>query len=247
MEENPKVTKSPPAKPVVKAKAKTPVKPKVSLIDNGDGTITDPNTGLMWKQTDAWLDMHRFYHWGNHREYVDHVNKEKFSGYDNWRIPSKAEALSLHDKEKECLDKNGSPFFVDPLFAPGGVGNTWISECTDEKITRYDWKTGIDTVYPIDDIWASIRLVRKEGEAPPLPVGGKEPEPVNEEDEAKPAQTKASAKPTPSLEAPLTEKPDSDQAKTGPTPKKGGYSADEKVELLKRAKAHAKAVQSRKG
>ena len=29
------------------------------LVDNGDGTITDPNTGFMWKKTDTWLDVKR--------------------------------------------------------------------------------------------------------------------------------------------------------------------------------------------
>ena len=33
------------------------------LIDNDDGTITDPNSGYMWKKTDAWLDVKKFYMW----------------------------------------------------------------------------------------------------------------------------------------------------------------------------------------
>ena len=31
------------------------------LVDNEDGTITDPNSGLTWKKTDAWLDKKVFY------------------------------------------------------------------------------------------------------------------------------------------------------------------------------------------
>lgn len=151
------------AKPAA-AKAIPPKKkqePKKPLVDNDDGTITDPNTGLMWKKSDAWIDDHKFYDWFRHREYVDKINKEKFAGYEDWRIPSKAEALTLFDKTKKCLDKNGSSFFVDPIFEAGGAGNAWISECSDDRIVRYDWKTGIDTEYPTKDIWASMRLVRK--------------------------------------------------------------------------------------
>ena len=83
------------AKPATAKKSVPELKP---LTDNGDGTVTDPNTGLIWKKTDAWLDTHKFYTWQAHREYVDNINKEKFAGYDNWRIPSKAEALTLVDK-----------------------------------------------------------------------------------------------------------------------------------------------------
>jgi len=30
------------------------------FVDNGDGSITDPNSGLTWKKTDAWLDKKLF-------------------------------------------------------------------------------------------------------------------------------------------------------------------------------------------
>ena len=83
--------------------------PKEPLADNGDGTITDPNTGLMWKKADAWNDMHVFYTWGKHAEYVNKVNKDKFAGYSDWRIPDKKEAATLIEKDKEVMDKYGIP------------------------------------------------------------------------------------------------------------------------------------------
>lgn len=160
--ENPSVPAKPAAaQPAAKAPPKKEVKPKEPLTDNGDETITDPASGLMWKKSDAWIDTKKYYTWAQHQEYVDKINADKFGGYDDWRIPSKAEALTLFDKTKKCADKNGSTFCVDPIFESGGAGNTWISECSDEQIIRYDWKTGVDTPYPTKDIWASMRLVRK--------------------------------------------------------------------------------------
>jgi hypothetical protein len=147
--------------------AKKPVPELKPLVDNGDGTITDPNSELIWKKTDAWLDTHKFYTWQAHRDYVDEINKEKFAGYDNWRIPSKNEASTLVDKTggKLCEDKNGTMFPIDPIFEAGCVSNTWILECSDEKIIRYDLKIGIDTAYPGKDVWGSLRLLSKPGEA----------------------------------------------------------------------------------
>jgi hypothetical protein len=172
--ENP-ITESKPAVVTEKkpAPAKKPVPELKPLIDNGDGTITDPNSELIWKKTDAWLDTHKFYTWQAHRDYVDKINKEKFAGYDNWRIPSKNEASTLVDKTggKLCEDKNGTMFPIDPIFEAGCVSNTWILECSDEKIIRYDLKIGIDTAYPGKDVWGSLRLLSKPGEASVKVVG----------------------------------------------------------------------------
>jgi uncharacterized protein DUF1566 len=154
------------AKPAPKAPPKPAAKPKVEkkpLIDNQDGTLTDPNSGLMWKQTDAWLDTHKFYTWQEQPGYVEKFNKEKFAGYSDWRIPTKAEAMTLVEKgrKERVIDKNGTPFPFDPVFTEGCVSNTWISECTEEEVVRFDFKIGSDFKYPPAEIWASIRLVRE--------------------------------------------------------------------------------------
>ncbi len=238
-------------KPKVAAKAKPAAKEKVPakpLVDNGDGTVTDPNSELMWKKSDAWIDMHKFYLWSTHREYVDKFNKEKFAGYDNWRIPSKAEAMTIFDKTKECMDKNGTLFPLDPVFEAGGASNTWISECSDDKIIRFDGKIGVDTPYPTQDVWSSMRLVRKEGEAPPAPVG-KEAEAIEVEAAPVAAET-ADAKAAPASAKPAAPATAAKAASGGgtpaPTPKKE-FSSAEKAAMLARAKAHAAEKRARKG
>ena len=226
------------AKPKVAAKKEKPAAPP--LVDNGDGTVTDPNSGLMWKKSDAWLDMHQFYTWMDHRQYVDKFNKEKFAGYDNWRIPSKAEAATIFDKTKECMDKNGTMYSVDPIFDAGGASNTWISECSDDNIIRYDFKVGVDTPYPTQDVWATMRLLRKEGEAA-VPVGA---EPDTVEAKSAPADAKggeADAKPA----APKPAKVSSGNNVPGATPRYD-RSHEEKDALIKRARAHAADVKKRK-
>jgi hypothetical protein len=147
------------AKPAPKAAAKPKVEKK-PLIDNGDGTITDPNTGLMWKKTDAWNDTEKFYTWAQAPEYVDKINGEKFAGHADWRIPSKAEAASLVDKTKKNMDKNGTEYPFDPIFELGAAAVTWITECSEEKVVRFDYKIGAEFTYPPAEIWSSIRLVR---------------------------------------------------------------------------------------
>ncbi len=178
------------AKPAPKAAAKPKVEKK-PLIDNKNGTITDPNSGLMWKQSDAWMDMHKFYTWKDHPEYVDKFNQEKFAGHSDWRIPSKADAMTLVEKGRKemVVDKNGTPFPFDPIFTDGCVSNTWISECTEEEVIRFDFKIGSDFKYPPAEIWASIRLVRD--------VAPKKEEAPAEESKKEEAPKEESKEPTP--------------------------------------------------
>ena len=212
------------------------------LVDNNDGTITDPNSGLTWKKTDAWLDKKQFYTWQDHHQYVDWVNKnnDEFGGYDNWRIPTKAEALTLFDKTgvKQLMDKNGTFYPIDPIFAAGGASNTWITECSDEKIIRMDLKIGLDTPYPTTDVWSSMRLVRKEGEATAKASAALPTEAIPEKALVVEAET-AEATPTPV-------KKSSGNFVPGPKPRKD-FSSEEKAAMLKRAKAHAAEVKARKG
>lgn len=64
----------------------------LSYTDNGDGTVTDHNTGLMWeKKTDniryTWRDA-----------FVVHVaglNAPSFAGYTDWRMPNVKELASI--------------------------------------------------------------------------------------------------------------------------------------------------------
>jgi len=216
------------------APGKKPVPELKPFADNGDGTVTDPNTGLIWKQADAWLDTHKFYTWQDHRTYVDQINKEKHAGIDNWRIPNKQEASTLVDKTgtKSCEDKNGTMFPLDPIFDAGCVANTWISECSDDQIIRYDLKIGLDTPYPGNDVWSSMRLVSKPGEASAA-VGEKPTpaEPVAEGD--KPAAQGSTAKTDAATVAPKS-------SGSGPRPVSPAPVSEElKATFRARAKAWA--------
>ncbi len=99
-----------------------------------------------------------------------------------------------------------------------------------------DLKIGLDTPYPNNDVWSSMRLVRKEGEA-----AAKSSAPVVEEKAAEvPAAVAEAAKPA------AAPKKSSGNFVPGPTPRKD-FSDAEKSAMLKRARAHAAEVKARKG
>jgi hypothetical protein len=62
---------------------------QASLIDNGDGTVTDTTTGLMWQQAEAgemtW------------EEALEYCNDLSLAGHNDWRLPNRNELQSLVD------------------------------------------------------------------------------------------------------------------------------------------------------
>ena len=71
----------------------------LSYTDNGDGTITDNNTGLMWeKQSDDGTihDKDNTYTWANaFAVHIAGLNAAAFGGHTDWRLPNVKELQSI--------------------------------------------------------------------------------------------------------------------------------------------------------
>lgn len=59
-----------------------------SYTDNGDGTVTDNNTGLMWQQTPPSDKM-------TYDEALAYVESLEIGGYTDWRLPTIKESFSI--------------------------------------------------------------------------------------------------------------------------------------------------------
>jgi len=74
-----------------------------SYTDNGDGTVTDNNTGLMWEKLDdsnlagtaGIHDRDNTYTWANAFVKVSDLNALNFAGHSDWRVPSVMELQSI--------------------------------------------------------------------------------------------------------------------------------------------------------
>ncbi|MFQ5443519.1 MAG: DUF1566 domain-containing protein [Nitrospinales bacterium] len=98
--------------------------------DNGDKTITDTKTGLMWLKEDAYLHTGHWMNWEEVFVYVDKLNHEGFAGYHDWLVPSTEELLTLFDPDKFNSAQVGREMNIriDPIFAKNGSGAHWSTK-----------------------------------------------------------------------------------------------------------------------
>ena len=76
--------------------------------DNGNGTVTDLNTGLLWQKTPS----SNSFNWQGAVDYCDTL---VLAGYDDWRIPSLKELFSISDFSQ------GWPYINSEFFDIAGV------------------------------------------------------------------------------------------------------------------------------
>ena len=85
--------------------------------DNGDATITDTATGLMWSQADSGEGMD----WEDALAWVQQKNKENYLGYSDWRLPDAKEMQSIVDYTRS--PDTTSSAAIDPLFEVSEITN----------------------------------------------------------------------------------------------------------------------------
>ncbi len=85
-----------------------------AFTDNGDGTITDKATHLMWMQTDNGAGLR----WEDALRYADTTT---YAGHSDWRLPSVKELQSIVDYQRSP-GITGSPA-IDPLFHCTAITN----------------------------------------------------------------------------------------------------------------------------
>jgi hypothetical protein len=99
----------------------------LSYTDNGDGTITDNNTGLMWekKSDDGTIhDKDTTYTWDNaFAVHIAGLNSAAFAGHTDWRLPNIKELQSIVNYE------NVAPA-VSPAFNTGCVAACTVATCS---------------------------------------------------------------------------------------------------------------------
>lgn len=118
------------------------------FVDNGDGTVTDRVTGLMWQKGGSSEGMT----WTDAKEYINKLNSGQFGGYADWRLPTIAELASLI---KSMRTKG---LHIDPVFSEKQQF-CWSADTFDTNIAWYvGFKAGM--IRHIFRFFYHVRAVR---------------------------------------------------------------------------------------
>ena len=135
---------------------------------NGDGTVSDLSTGLMWRKCSGYtssnseecLDTRAMNTWQETLQGTKQLNDEGgFAGYTDWRLPNVKELRTIVDEA--CSHAN-------PLLFPNAQGEHWTSTHVAEDLPSDDdhiWivylTDGFVSSLPSDSL-APVMLVRDE-------------------------------------------------------------------------------------
>jgi hypothetical protein len=132
------------------------------FAEGGDGTIIDIKKKLVWLKKDSWQLTGKWLNWVQARDYGKELNKQSVGGYQDWRMPSAAEAKSLFDKTQINIDHMGKAAFLHKIFPKGFGFLCWTSDVRDKvQAIRFGFRKGgvmYDDIYRVSR--GSTRYVR---------------------------------------------------------------------------------------
>ena len=139
----------------------------LSYTDNGNGTVTDNNTGLLWEIKGTTAGIHHvdnMYTWSTSggpangtvfTVFLDTLNSTNFGGHNDWRLPTIKELMSI---------MTYTVGFPDPALPPGFPG----VQKTDPTVSLLDFYWSF-TTYAADttQVWGIL------GTQPSVAIDGK--------------------------------------------------------------------------
>jgi hypothetical protein len=139
------------------------------FIVNQDSTITDRVTGLIWQKSGSTRELLRL----EATHYVKELNKERFAGYSDWRLPTIEELASLlirnkiqglyinslfDSKQKKCWSVDSLPGDLISVFR-----KDWIINFVNGHITYARWPGRAHSAWTeryLKDNYNYVRAVR---------------------------------------------------------------------------------------
>ena len=129
------------------------------FVDNGDETITDRETGLMWKKTDTMIDLKKWVNYQDAVDYARELKESKFAGYDDWRLPTRDEMSTMYDETFSQTDKFGKIVHISDKFT-SGCGLSMIAKQVDGRMRTWVLKIRDGEFEQPDGLWTLAEAAR---------------------------------------------------------------------------------------
>jgi len=95
------------------------------IVDNKDGTLTDNDTGLMWKANDSFIELDKWVSWSEGKTWIKTLNDSQFAGHTDWRMPTRKEVQSIYDPSHSVTDNYGETVYLPEGFTAGSGLTCW--------------------------------------------------------------------------------------------------------------------------
>jgi len=106
--------------------------PQGNFVDNGDGTVTDTKTGLMWQQDEAGAM--------SFEDALTYSEDLQLADHSDWRLPNRNELQSLLDYSKN------NPA-IDTVAFPGAMSSYYWSSTTVVDYQGFAWRVEFGSGY----------------------------------------------------------------------------------------------------
>ena len=132
------------------------------FVEGDSDTVIDCVKRLVWLKQDTWQETGKWMSQLQVKAFAETLNRKRFAGFFNWRLPTTNEAKSLFNKNCKNSDNFGKAIFLSDIFDSGCGFLCWTSDVRHKvQGVRLSFRKGA-TMY--DDIYrtsrGSSRLVR---------------------------------------------------------------------------------------
>ncbi len=174
----PKSRPSPQKKTVVARREPTPAapdKPSGRFISYHNGTVLDTQTNLMWMAQDFYnVNKRLVSNWSEAEAWAAKMNRERYGGHQDWRIPTIAEYKTVFTRDKQRRSHKEKRVGYPKAFRDGGGRWFWSSQTSVDDISTstvpsagarrfalvLDYARGAVSEEDQADSFFSVRLVR---------------------------------------------------------------------------------------
>ena len=129
--------------------------------DEGNGTISDRWTGLMWQEEYAYPETGSYISWYEANEYIARLNEKALGGYSDWRLPARLEIQSIYEPEY-ILPFRGKNIVlhINPIFEFSYGSRFWTCQTKLSGALGFAFDIGDMDWFPQGSISGTVRAVR---------------------------------------------------------------------------------------
>ena len=129
------------------------------FIRKKEHTVIDIESHLMWTRTDSMNDLEK---WINYQESIDYVRnlcEIKLAGFNDWRLHTRDEMLTLYNVSYSIKDKFEKDIHISDCFSPGG-GFSMIAQQVSGRMRTFVLNLRTGEFSQPDGLWTLSEAAR---------------------------------------------------------------------------------------